>query len=134
MINQILYNQIPVKNIPNAVKWYTEVLGFEFIWHRKEEKLAQVNLPSGQMLFLLETDGQANINFTQHGVKHGITGFHTKEIEKLYRQLKIQNVKVTEITGDGENKFLDFFDPDGNMFNVQCDVPRKRRLHEEDKV
>jgi len=128
MIEQILYNQIPVKNIPNAVKWYTEVLSFEFIWHSEEEKMAQLNLPSGQILFLLETDEQANINFTQHGVKHGVTGFHTKEIEKLYRQLRARNVKVTEITDDGENQFLDFFDPDGNMFNVQCDVPRKRRM------
>jgi hypothetical protein len=36
------------------------------------------------------------------------------------------NVKVNQIIDDGlGNKILDFFDIDGNMFNVQCDGDSK---------
>ncbi|MFD2133995.1 VOC family protein [Pseudogracilibacillus auburnensis] len=121
MIREILYEQIPVKNISDAVPWYTEVLGFTFIWHNEDEQLAQLNLPSGQMLFLFETTDQTNTNFSQNGTLHGAVGFHTKNIEELYHHLKAFEVNVTDINNDGENKFLNFYDPDGNLFNVQCD-------------
>lgn len=134
MIEQILYNQIPVKSVPKAIKWYTQVLGLKFIWNSEEERLAQVNLPSGQMLFLFETDDQIKLGFTQNGNKHGITGFHTNDIEKFYKHLISHNVKVTEIKNDGENLFMDFFDPDGNMFNVQCDGPVEDKTNGESKL
>ncbi|GIO28377.1 VOC family protein [Ornithinibacillus bavariensis] len=125
MIEQILYNQIPVKNIPRAVKWFVDVLDFQFIWHIEDEQLAQLNLPSGQMLFLIETNDSKGINFTQNDAKHGVIGFHTKDIHGLYNKLKAHKVNVTEIVYAGDNLFLDFYDLDGNRFNVQCDANKK---------
>ncbi|MBS4201050.1 VOC family protein [Bacillus sp. FJAT-49732] len=124
MIENILYNTVPVKDIPKSIKWYTDVLGFQFIWHSEEEKLAQVNLPSGQMLFLSETNDHTNANFTKNGVPKSVVGFQAKQIEQLYEHLKVHGVQVEEIVHDeiGGYKFLDFFDPDGNMLNVECDA------------
>ncbi|MCJ8009319.1 VOC family protein [Lederbergia wuyishanensis] len=124
MIEKILYNTVPVKDISKSIKWYTEVLGFQFVWHSEEEKLAQVNLPSGQMLFLSEINDDTNANFTKNGVIRSVVGFQAKNIEQFYDHLKAHGVRVEKIVHDeiGGFKFLDFFDPNGNMFNVECDA------------
>lgn len=123
MLNCILYNEIPVSSIEESIKWYQDVLGLKFEWHIKEEQLAQLNLPSGQMLFLVETNDKTTANFTKGGKPHNVVGFQTTDIKKLYNHLKQHNVTVEEIVDDGMgNMFLNFFDQDGNMFNVQCDV------------
>lgn len=126
MLEKILYNEIPVKNIESSIKWFQEVLGLKFIWHSKEESLAQLNLPSGQMIFLVQTSDETSANFTVDGKQHNVIGFQTHNIEELYNHLTQHNVKVNHIVDDGQgNKFLDFFDIDGNMFNVQCDGDSK---------
>lgn len=122
MLENILFNEIPVRNLKKAIDWYKEVLRLEFVWESEEEKLAQLNLPSGQMLFLVETADETKANFTVNGKQHNVIGFQTKEIEKLYAHLQQQHVKVEAIEDDGVgNQFLHFYDPDGNLFNVQCD-------------
>lgn len=123
MIEKIMYNEIPVKNMEQSISWYKEILGFKFIWHSEEEKLAQLNLPSGQMLFLVETADDTNANFTVNGRVHNVIGFQCSDIEQLHAHLLQHNVKVDDIVDDGMgNKFLHFYDVDGNMFNVQCDA------------
>lgn len=122
MINQILFNEIPIKNIEKSIEWYKNMLNLTFIWHSKEEKLAQLNLPSGQMLFLVETKDDTTATFTVNGEKHQVIGFHTTRIEELYKHLVDNEVKVEPIIDDGAgNKFLHFYDLNGNKFNVQCD-------------
>jgi catechol 2,3-dioxygenase-like lactoylglutathione lyase family enzyme len=106
-----------------AIRWYTDVLGMEFIWHSEDEDLAQMNLPSGQMVFLRETSHDTTATFSYNYKPHGVIGFQTDDIYKLYGHLKKHDVQVEEIHEDGEgNAFLDFYDLDGNLFNVQCDV------------
>ncbi|PAD76468.1 VOC family protein [Paenibacillus campinasensis] len=123
MLEQILYNEIPVRHIEKSAAWFQEVLGLKLAWHMPEEALAQLNLPSGQMLFLVETADDTQANFTKNGETHNVIGFQTRDIEKLYTHLKEHNVTVESIVDDGVgNKFLNFFDPDGNKFNVQCDA------------
>ncbi|WP_274362251.1 VOC family protein [Paenibacillus thermotolerans] len=91
MIDRILYNEIPVKNIPTSAAWF-------------------------------KTDDDTQANFTVNGKKHNVIGFQTADIEKLYSHLKLHAVVTEPIVDDGEgNAFLNFFDLDGNMFNVQCD-------------
>ncbi|MFD1205591.1 MULTISPECIES: VOC family protein [Sporosarcina] len=123
MIEQIMYVQIPVKNIRRSVAWYRDVLELQFIWHMKNEKLAQLNFSSGQMLFLLESKDASPIQFEQNGREHGVIGLQTIDIYQLYERLKSYGIQVTEIDDDGQgNLFLDFTDIDGNRFNVQCDA------------
>lgn len=125
MIKRILYNEIPVKDIHKSIAWFQEVLGLEFIWHSEEAGLAQLNLPSGQMMFLNQTDDDTKANFTVNGKQHNVIGFQTDDMEKLYNHLKLHDVVTEPVVDDGEgNLFLHFFDMDGNMFNVQCDRPK----------
>lgn len=126
MIDKILYNEIPVKDIQKSVAWFQGVLGLEMIWHSEETGMAQLNLPSGQMIFLNKTNDDTNANFTVNGKQHNVIGFQTTEIEKLYNHLIAHHVVTEPIVDDGEgNAFFNFFDIDGNMFNVQCDRPTK---------
>ncbi|MCG7343497.1 VOC family protein [Sporosarcina sp. ACRSL] len=122
MVDRILYVAIPVKNIPHSMNWYSEILKFHKVWHSEEEKLAQVNLPSGQMLFLSETAEDTNANFLKDGVEHSVIGFQTKDIDALYKILNDNNAKVDPIVVDSEGyRFLHFYDPDGNRLTAQCD-------------
>lgn len=122
MIEKILYNEIPVKNMSRSIHWFKEILGLTFVWYSEEENLAQLNLPSGQMLFLVETADETTANFTVNGRAHNVIGFQCSNIEQLFTHLKAHQVQVEEIEDDGAgNLFLNFYDLDGNMFNVQCD-------------
>lgn len=128
MIEQIMYVQLPVKNISRSILWYRDVLQLRFIWNMKEENLAQLNFASGQMLFLLEEKNVTPVYFEQDGQKHGVIGLQTKDIYQLYNRLTAANVHVTEIVDDRQgNLFLDFTDIDGNWFNVQCDANNDQR-------
>ncbi|GAA0359686.1 VOC family protein [Bacillus horti] len=123
MLQKILYNEIPVKDMNKSIEWYKEILGLEFIFYSKEENLAQFNLQSGQMLFLVETTDETNANFTVQGKPHNVIGFQTENIEQLHNDLVRKGVQVEDIENDGGgNKFLNFYDLNGNIFNVQCDV------------
>ena len=126
MIERILYNEIPVRDIPKSIEWFTEVLGLELIWHSEEAGMAQLNLPSGQMIFLNKTDDDTQANFTVNGKQHNVIGFQTADMEKLYNHLKLHHVATEPVVDDGEgNLFVNFFEIDGNLFNVQCDRPKK---------
>lgn len=54
MLEQLFYCHVPMSHLENAIKWYKEIL------HSEEERKAQLNFPSGQMLFLVESTHQAN--------------------------------------------------------------------------
>ncbi|TSB47702.1 VOC family protein [Alkalicoccobacillus porphyridii] len=123
MLQQILYCHIPVKSLKHSIQWYSDVLKLSFVWHSEEELQAQLNLPSGQMLFLVETGVTTRATFMKKDEEQAIVAFQTKDIDQLHQHLLEHQVKVETITNDGlGNSFLDFYDPDGNKFNVQCDV------------
>ncbi|MBB4824652.1 hypothetical protein HNO89_001876 [Sporosarcina luteola] len=69
-------------------KWYPEVLHFQFICHNEEEKLAQMNLPFGQMMFLLEPKDGTAANYTKDGLTQSIVGFHTKNMEAFHEAIQ----------------------------------------------
>ncbi|PAD91428.1 VOC family protein [Shouchella clausii] len=122
MLEQILYCHVPVSHLESAIKWYKEILHLEFVWHSEEERQAQLNFPSGQMLFLVESTHQTTATFKVNNQTHPVIAFQCKHIEALANHLKRNAVKVEDILDDGlGNLFLDFYDPDGNKFNVQCD-------------
>lgn len=122
VVDRILYVEIPVKNIPFSLNWYSEVLQFQKVWHSMEEKLAQLNLPSGQMLFLSETSDNTNANFSKNGEEHSVIGFQTKDIDELYNTLKKSGATVEPLVIDPEGyRFLHFYDPDGNRLTALCD-------------
>lgn len=83
VLESILFNEIPVKDIQKSISWYKDVLGLRYIWYSEEEKLAQLNLLSGHMLFLNETSDHTTANFTINGKIHSVIGFQTKNIEYL---------------------------------------------------
>ncbi|MDF1509421.1 VOC family protein [Robertmurraya sp. DFI.2.37] len=124
MLEKILFNEIPVRNMERSISWYKEVLGLQLVWYSKEEGLAQLNLPSGQMIFLNETsDEGTNANFMKNGREHNVIAFQASDIEKLYEHLKVHHVYVEDIIDDGlGNLFLHFHDLWGNRFCVQQDV------------
>lgn len=120
MLDRILFNEIPVKDMQKAISWYKTVLGLQLIGCSEQQ--AQMNLPSGPMLFLNETRNDTTATFVNNGETHNVIGFQTSNIDKLYEHLKQNQVQVEEIIDDGDGfRFLHFFDLDGNRFCVQCD-------------
>ncbi|WP_341604299.1 VOC family protein [Shouchella clausii] len=74
------------------------------------------------MLFLVESTHQTTATFKVNNQTHPVIAFQCKHIEALANHLKRNAVKVENNMDDGlGNLFLDFYDPDGNKFNVQCD-------------
>ncbi|MDO7267933.1 VOC family protein [Shouchella clausii] len=116
MLEQLFYCHVPMSHLENAIKWYKEIL------HSEEERQAQLNFPSGQMLFLVESTHQATATFKVNTQTHPVIAFQCMHIKALANHLKRNTVKVDNIMDDRlSNLFLDFYDSDGNKFNVQCD-------------
>ncbi|SDZ63380.1 Glyoxalase/Bleomycin resistance protein/Dioxygenase superfamily protein [Evansella caseinilytica] len=110
---------IPVKNLSEATKWYSDVLGFAII--RNGEPFANVmKMGDGTVVFcLLKVDEIEPSPFPKndYGVDH-YYNFRTTEIRKLHQHYLEKGANVSEIDDfDGISGF-EFSDPCGNRFCV----------------
>lgn len=124
LINRILYNEIPVRNLTESIRWYQEYLGFSLVWQMPEDGQAQLGLPDGPLLFLVEAPAGAYAHFRRGEGDYAIVGFHAPDIDRLYRHLQARDVPVEPaIRDDGAgNRFFWFYDLNGNRFEVQGDA------------
>jgi catechol 2,3-dioxygenase-like lactoylglutathione lyase family enzyme len=116
LINGIHYFRIPVIDLGESVKWYTECLGFKLRHNRGD--LAVLELKTGPLLVLVQADKDSRGHFTINDQPEFSIGFTTSEIEKLHKHLSDHGIEVDEIQMDNGHHFFYFYDPTGNKLQV----------------
>ncbi|WP_394140379.1 VOC family protein [Cytobacillus oceanisediminis] len=117
---------IPVTNVCNSLKWYTEKLGAVESYKDKKGKMAIINMAS-QSFFLVESPEQESMNFMDtDGNKRFSLTFEVDgpaKLESLHKELLLQKVKAGEIEDRGHpGRNFVFSDPDGNLFDVWSEL------------
>ncbi|WP_051620560.1 VOC family protein [Paenibacillus sp. UNC451MF] len=128
---------IPTRDVVKASEWYYQVLGMKASILEPGSH-AMLSMP-GMGLFLIHTDHESTVNFYKEegGEPQAAWCFSVKNIEELYSNLKANNVQVTELNDrDDCGINFQFYDPDGNYFDVNDDhrifVPLNRVKKEEE--
>ena len=107
---------IVVKDIEQALKFYTQVLGFKLDSYEKAHKWAELSSPKGAILGICEEN-------LQYGMKAGTNAVATltvMNIEEAREHLKKNGVhlegEIMEVPG--HVKMQTFKDRDGNTFQL----------------
>jgi catechol 2,3-dioxygenase len=116
---------LKVRNIERAEQFYTEVLGFEVVTRLKRPRGVFFSLGEQHHdIAVLEVPQDADL------VKENQVGLHHvalqvgsfAELQECYRTLKANNVTITATIDHSITKSIYFIDPDGNGFELYCDV------------
>jgi catechol 2,3-dioxygenase len=116
---------LKVRDIKRAEQFYTEVLGFEVVTRLKRPRGVFFSLGEQHHdIAVLEVPSDADV------VKENQVGLHHvalqvgsfAELQECYRTLKANNVTITATIDHSITKSIYFLDPDGNGFELYCDV------------
>ncbi|ANS75281.1 hypothetical protein AWM70_12255 [Paenibacillus yonginensis] len=113
----IAYNVIPVADIERSAKWYVKHFGFNI----RNQRNGYLSLFRGNrpILDLIQSDNDTRAVFEINDKKRWIITFFTNDIESLHSYLKSEDLKVGNISDEGQfGKFFVLEDPDGNLFDV----------------
>jgi catechol 2,3-dioxygenase len=116
---------LKVRDLERAEQFYTEVLGFEVVTRLKRPRGVFFSLGEQHHdIAVLEVPQDADL------VKENQVGLHHvalqvgsfAELQECYRTLKANNVTITATIDHFITKSIYFIDPDGNGFELYCDV------------
>ncbi|MGE0683935.1 MAG: VOC family protein [Candidatus Binatia bacterium] len=116
---------LKVRDIKRAEQFYTEVLGFEVVTRLKRPRGVFFSLGEQHHdIAVLEVPSDADV------VKENQVGLHHvalqvgsfAELQECYRTLKAHDVTITATIDHSITKSIYFLDPDGNGFELYCDV------------
>jgi catechol 2,3-dioxygenase len=116
---------LKVRDLKRAEQFYTQVLGFEVVTRLKRPRGVFFSLGEQHHdLAVLEVPSDADV------VKEKQVGLHHvalqvgsfAELQECYRTLKAHNVTITATIDHSITKSIYFLDPDGNGFELYCDV------------
>ncbi|QGQ96097.1 VOC family protein [Paenibacillus psychroresistens] len=116
LIEEIHYFRIPVSELEDSVRWYTECLGFKL--RRMTEELAVVELNAGPLLILVKADSDSRGHFTRNGEFEFAVGFTSPNIQRLRESLIESGVEVDDMKEEDGHFFFHFFDPSGNKLQA----------------
>ncbi|NMO14388.1 VOC family protein [Pyxidicoccus fallax] len=107
---------IPVRDLKDAIGWYTWALGFTLRW--QSGNYAALN--AGETAVTLHQPEGEHRPFGDHAPLN----FYASDIEAAHRKLKEAGATVESIQTMPGIRFFDFKDPDGNRLGV-CWFPEK---------
>ncbi|MDQ8738981.1 VOC family protein [Paenibacillus sp. LHD-38] len=116
------YQYIPVTNLQQALKWYSEHLGFKLAV--EDPICLELRTESGVRVFLIPNDeGKVTSHMNYANGVQATYGFTVAEdIHSLYQQFKDKGIKVGKLS-DYQGLSFKFFDPDGNAIELWGDYP-----------
>lgn len=110
---------IPTKDPALSAKWYEEILGFTLTYIEEEAAVMKIGEQSQAVVCLVKTLNHQPMKFPDNRFDVGkYFNFISNDIEETHRLLQSKNVKVNQISGDGEAKFFTFYDLDDNPLGV----------------
>lgn len=115
MISGVKHVSIPVKNQDKALKFYTEILGFEVLVDAEfgPQRWIELKIPGGETQVVL---------FTPEGHEDRVGTFSnivfmSDDIQKTFKELKAKGVKFTkDLTEESWGTYAIFEDAEGNSF------------------
>lgn len=113
-----------VKNMPRAVQWYREILGFP-----EDEKFMKTATPDMKTIYSIPL-GKTNLILdsihrdTLTPSSNHLFMFDTKNIEETYEYMKQKGVSIlSEVQGAEDVKFFEVLDSEGNKIML-CEEKR----------
>lgn len=116
---------LKVRDIERAEQFYTKVLGFEVVTRLKRPRGVFFSLGEQHHdIAVLEVPPDADtVKEKQVGLHHvALQVGSFEELQECYRTLKEHNVPITATIDHFITKSIYFVDPDGNGFELYCDV------------
>ncbi|WP_028608893.1 VOC family protein [Paenibacillus harenae] len=121
LLERIDFIQLSVSDLNRSVAWYEKHFGFkqDFMNENLTVLMPPTPIPTGLPTLILNKAGNNPNWFVSADLGRSSTiGFHTKNVQKLYEYFKEQQIEVSEISDGGFAYFMNFYDLDGNMFEV----------------
>jgi len=119
--------EIPVKNVEESVKWYTELFGLELSFPYNEgDGEAWLNL-KGMGFGLIHSNEIPKMDFiTAKGERKPFFTFQVDNIEELHKDMTQKGVEVQEMVyKQGGGFSFQFFDPNGNYLGIWGGWPKE---------
>lgn len=109
MITHLKYASLPCMNLPVALKFWTERVGFIHNRDLAGENWAELRIANSETVVVLwQRPAPATVGVT--------AAFACDDLHATQKQLKSRGVDVTEVRREGANEFAVFKDPDGNQY------------------
>lgn len=120
--------EVPVNDLPRAVAWYRDALGFTSAW--TDQHHAVLGLSGGGLqLLLVETEDPPRLAFqsTHTGIQHSVVDFRAEDLEGLHAHLAAMGTKVGPLASEAKGwapRGFAFTDPSGNRLAAFSSGPR----------
>jgi catechol 2,3-dioxygenase-like lactoylglutathione lyase family enzyme len=100
---------LPVKNLEESLRWYTDIFNFPIRW--KNKRMAGLSIAANCGFHIVEVK--------DYVAQKGYTPFNfvVKDVEEIRLKLKTKKVKVSAIKTSDPVRF-DFIDINGNAISV----------------
>lgn len=111
-----------VSDLKKALNFYVELLGFTLVrppFHLDqdvEDDNAIIRVDGGPNIILVKKPNSQN-----KGRSPIVFTYHTDDIEAVYSVLRDSGIRTNERFDDGCGKWLECYDPDGNLVYVHSD-------------
>ena len=116
-----------VKDLERSKRFFTEILGLPLVGDNGKGMLffsTDVNENHHMLAIRQAKDAAALPDPEQVGMEHVAYELNSfAELQEAYRIFKENNVKIRHTVFHGVTKSIYFYDPDGNMLEVYCNVP-----------
>lgn len=121
-ISHVATIEIPVSNLNQSIKFYTEVVGVEVEFKGEKAAMLTFNKKGVPTFYLVQTEGIKVLSFknTNTDITHSIVDFYTPSLEGFRNWLKEKDIEVGPLNINNENGFggFGFKDPDGNLLSA----------------
>jgi catechol 2,3-dioxygenase len=127
-INHVVFN---VRNLDDAVKFYTEVVGMKLIRRFEDRRMAFVSFGERHHdIGLFEVGGTPEPDRQWHGFNHLAMEYEggPEILDQLHQRLQEKGAKIDNLEGhnSGRHKSVYFFDADGNRLEFYWENPSWR--------
>jgi catechol 2,3-dioxygenase-like lactoylglutathione lyase family enzyme len=124
LLERVDHVQLPVRDVRQAIAWYTEILGFKLWGGPGEDLCAFLSLSAGPLVALWQTEEGTHSQFVYQGAPKPSVFFRTASMRAAFDRLREAGAIIDkqpeswEYQGDEVMKLLFFYDPSGNYLGL----------------
>jgi len=107
---------VRVKSLGTSKNWYIENLNFFPVYSDDESKIVVFDLAGTTTLTLWEFEAEETVGKDKSATTYAV--FNCDNAEKVFTMLKKNGVKVENYLDTKDVSLFNFYDPDGNKFEV----------------